>query len=302
MLLRTENLTKQFKSFKAVDGLSLNVPEGSVYGFLGPNGAGKTTTIKVLTGLSSASKGKIFLKDIIVNYQKSGLGKSIGYLPDVPNYYDWMNAKEFLKFCGDMIGLNSKNINSQADSMLKLTGLAGVNKKIGTFSRGMKQRLGIAQALLHEPEIVILDEPTSALDPIGRKDIMDLILLLKGKVTVFFSTHILSDIERVCTHAGVIFNGKLVAENTLSDLKSSFSENGLSIIADSDTLQKISAFCIEKKCIIENSINNELIVKYDNIPALQSELFSFLSQNNLTIDKLHVLKPGLEDIFLKLIS
>ncbi len=216
-VVRTEKLVKSYNGINAVDGLDLEVEEGSVYGFLGPNGAGKTTTIKMLTGLAVPDSGQISLfgKNILYNDKRSRLG----YLPDVPGFYNWMSGAEFLEFCADMVMPGNRSNKAEIDRLLDLVGLKRDRKRIGGYSRGMKQRLGIAQALIGNPGLVFLDEPTSALDPVGRKEVLDIISQLAGKLTVFFSTHILADVERVCSRAVIINKGRVVLEGTIDMLK-----------------------------------------------------------------------------------
>lgn len=213
--IKASGLVKRFKSVTAVDNLSINVPEGSVYGFLGPNGAGKTTTIKMLTGFLKQDSGHFEIMGKQVDFGNTSYMKHIGFLPDVPSYYNYMSGKEFLELCANF----QKCDTSVIPDIMEMTGLKKyMNRKTGAYSRGMKQRLGIAQALVNDPDILILDEPVSALDPMGRKDILDMLFSLKGSKTIFFSTHILSDVERICDHAAIINDGKLLLEGTIDDI------------------------------------------------------------------------------------
>lgn len=216
--IETRNLSKRFGNFTAVKDLTLKVPHGKIYGFVGPNGAGKTTTMKMMIGLMEPSSGEVLIDGTKVCCGQ-GQKLQIGYLPDVPGFYDWMTVEEYLSFCGELLGLEPAKISAQREELLSLVGLAHAKKKkTKGLSRGMRQRLGIAQALIGNPSIIFLDEPASALDPIGRKEIMDLILSLKGRATVFFSTHIISDIQRVCDHVLVLHNGELKLDQSLESL------------------------------------------------------------------------------------
>src|SRR5665647_508678 len=228
-ILTIENLSKSFGNNKVIDGLSFAVPEHSVFGFIGKNGAGKTTTMKMILGLLKADSGKMVVCGEAVSFGQTKTNEYIGYLPDVPEFYPYMRPKEYLKLCGDITGMSTDRIKSRSEELLVLVGLSGVDKKIGSFSRGMKQRPGIAQALLNEPKLLICDEPTSALDPIGRKEILDILQQIKGKTTVLFSTHILSDVERICDHIAVLNGGKLVLSGTLSEIKEQHKADGLLI-------------------------------------------------------------------------
>ena len=219
LAIETVKLHKSFNGVKAVDNLDLAVPLGSVYGFLGPNGAGKTTTIKMLTGLSRPGGGNIRICGKELRFGSIEHREDIGFLPDVPSFYDWMNADEFLLFSGKLFGLDSLTLKTRSKELLEMVDLAGVKKRIGSYSRGMKQRLGIAQALIHRPGVLLLDEPTSALDPIGRKEVLQVISSLAGKTTVFFSSHILADVERVCDRVVILHQGKKLIEGTMPELK-----------------------------------------------------------------------------------
>jgi len=218
-ILQIKNLSKTFGTHKVLDDISFSVPEGSVFGFIGVNGAGKTTTMKIVLGLLEADHGEVYVCGEKVVFGSAKSNRLIGYLPDVPEYYNYMRPKEYLKLCGEITGMDAARIKSRSKELLELVGLAKVNKKIGSFSRGMKQRLGAAQALLNEPKLLICDEPTSALDPLGRKEILDILLEIKGKTTVIFSTHILSDVERICDSAAVLHRGKLVLCGGLQELR-----------------------------------------------------------------------------------
>lgn len=206
-LLRVSNLHKSFGSRRVLDGVSLTLNRGEIYGFLGRNGSGKTTTIKAILGLRTVDSGEI-----------RNSARRVGFLPDVPTYYPWMRADEFLRYCGNICGLRRAALEDRVEQLLDLAKLAGQPQKIMDFSRGMRQRLGIAQALIDAPELLILDEPTSALDPIGRHDVLSMIEALRGQATVLFSTHLLNDAEKVCDRVGILHEGKIVAEGTLNDL------------------------------------------------------------------------------------
>jgi len=218
-ILRIEHLNKSFGTHKVLDDISFSVPEGSIFGFIGVNGAGKTTTMKIILGLLEADSGEVYVCGEKARFGSAATNRYIGYLPDVPEYYNYMRPKEYLKLCGEITGMSTEKIKARSKELLTLVGLSGVNKKIGSFSRGMKQRLGVAQALLDEPKLLICDEPTSALDPLGRKEILDILLQIKGKTTVIFSTHILSDVERICDSAAVLHKGKIVLCGGLNELR-----------------------------------------------------------------------------------
>jgi ABC-2 type transport system ATP-binding protein len=303
--IETSNLTKIFKNYKAVDSLNLNVPEGSIYGFLGPNGAGKTTTIKMLTGLSNPSEGsiKIYGREVRFGSYKNRL--DIGFLPDVPNFYDWMTPVEFLTFTGELFCIDKKILRNRIDSLMELVGLCGIKKKVGSFSRGMKQRLGIAQALINQPKIVFMDEPTSALDPIGRKEVMDILLKLSGKVTVFFSSHILSDIERVCDRVVILNKGKMMLEDSIEELRHRYSKRIIIIETDHDEKKLKLIEAIEKQEWaekVQNMENGELRIHVSSMTKAQHDISGIISYNGAALKKFTVLEPTLEDIFMKVVE
>ena len=217
--LEIRGLTKSFGRAKVIDDISFSVPENCVFGFIGANGAGKTTTMKMILGLLRADSGEIYVVGERVNFGATKTNRLIGYLPDVPEFYSYMRPKEYLYLCGEIVGLDCKTIQTRSSELLELVGLADVSKKIGSFSRGMKQRLGVAQALLGEPKLLICDEPTSALDPLGRREILEILRQIKGRTTVVFSTHILSDVERICDRVAVLHKGKIALESAINDLR-----------------------------------------------------------------------------------
>jgi ABC-2 type transport system ATP-binding protein len=206
------------KRVKALEGLAFEVAQGEVFGFLGPNGAGKSTAIKILLNLIYSDSGSAYILGKDVN--DKNVRRHVGYLPENPYFYDYLTAEELLWFAGSVSGMKKKEIQARSDEMLAQVNLEHARTRpIRTYSKGMVQRAGLAMALIHDPQVVILDEPMSGLDPIGRKMVGDLILALKSKgKTVFFSSHILTDIERFCDKAGIIVGGKLRLVDQLDKL------------------------------------------------------------------------------------
>lgn len=299
-ILTLENLSKCFGSNKVIDGLSFSVPEHSIFGFIGQNGAGKTTTMKMILGLLKADSGSVKVCGETVNFGQTITNQYIGYLPDVPEFYPYMRPKEYLRLCGDITGMPAGRVKSRSDELLALVGLDGVNKKIGGFSRGMKQRLGIAQALLNEPKLLICDEPTSALDPMGRKEILDILLAVKGKVTVVFSTHILADVERICDHVAVLNNGGLALWGTLSELKAKRKADSLLIefAAQADRERFIALYGMTNCTRTETGV----IIRTDNIAAAQARVFELLAGERLLLRRLEIAEPTIENLFLEAIQ
>ncbi|ARY90339.1 MULTISPECIES: ATP-binding cassette domain-containing protein [Lacticaseibacillus] len=223
-ILTLQHVSKHFGDKQVLQDLNLTVPTGSIYGFVGENGAGKTTTMKLILGLDRADGGDIDVAGERVHFGQTSTNRQTGYLPDVPAFYGYMTATEYLRMCGQLTGLRGIALDSRVTAMLKRVGLAKASHRIGGFSRGMRQRLGIAQALLTMPKLLICDEPTSALDPQGRTDFLELLASLRGQTTILFSTHILSDVERICDHVGILHHGRLQVTASLADLKQQYAK------------------------------------------------------------------------------
>ncbi len=298
-VIKTNAITKNFKTVTAVNSLSINVAEGSIYGFLGPNGAGKTTTIKMLTGFLKPDEGDFEIMGKKVDFGDTRYMKSIGFLPDVPSYYKYMTGREFLEMCTHF----QKGDASGIPELLKKTGLSkAANRKLGAYSRGMKQRLGIAQALVNDPEILILDEPVSALDPMGRKDVLDMLAALKGAKTIFFSTHILSDVERICDYAAIINEGKLILEGSIDEIAGLGGSGRIILEVDSDSV-KLAESIAGAPWVLDFSRdgNTYSISPSDDIDAGR-EIPSLLASAGVSLIKYEHADPTLEDIFVKVVN
>ena len=224
-----ERLTKHYKGVEALTDLSLEVPAGTVFGFLGPNGAGKTTALKVLAGLARATAGSA----TVAGERVSAAGnhrRHLGYLAQDPRFYAWMTGRETLRYVARFRGIGTDRERHIGD-LLERVGIAdAADRRTSTYSGGMRQRLGVAQALVGRPAVILLDEPVSALDPIGRKDVLDLMRELKGETTVFYSTHILDDVERVSDHVAILDHGRLVKAAPTHVLLGSFTRNTLRVV------------------------------------------------------------------------
>lgn len=300
-ILTIENLYKNFGSHEVIKGLSFSVPENSVFGFLGQNGAGKTTTMKMIVGLLKATSGSISVCKELVTYGETRTNRFIGYLPDIPQFYDYMSPKEYLNLCGKITKMPSHKIKRKSEELLSLVGLEGVNKRIGSFSRGMKQRFGIAQALLNSPKLLICDEPTSALDPIGRREILDILEKVKDKTTVMFSTHILSDAERICDRIAVLDKGKIVLSGSLKDIKEKHKQDSLLIEFKSHGDMEEFMASKEIKVLLKDSKRTKkiLVLHTGDINKTQSLAIKVLAEKNLLPSRLEVLQPNLENLFVE---
>jgi ABC-2 type transport system ATP-binding protein len=302
-----ENLSKYYKNVKALDNLTLEIPENVVFGFLGPNGAGKTTTVKLLTGFSKPTIGKAFVAGEEIGDGNLNLREKTGLLPDVPTFYDWMSGREFLYWVGELFHLPKPEIKTRTEELLQLVELEkAANRRIGGYSRGMKQRLGIAQALFNHPKVLFLDEPTSALDPIGRRDVLTLVKRLKQEATIFMSTHILADVERVCDMVAIVNRGKLVLVSTVEALREKYAHSifDMEFLEDSRNFAeqlKYVSYLSEPEIIGENG-TQVLRIKALDIKQARSQLPRLIAESGLTLSRYELNLPNLEDIFLEVIN
>ena len=294
---------KVFRTAAALDGLSLSVPEGSVFGFLGPNGAGKTTTLRILAGLARPTSGAARVLGHDVLEAGGDVRAVIGFLPDVPAFYKWMTAPQYLRFAGSLFGLRGDVLEARVAALLDLAGLAGVGTRIGGFSRGMKQRLGVAQALVNAPRLLLLDEPTSALDPIGRREVLDMVAALRGRTTVFFSTHILADVERVCDTVAIIDHGRVAAHAPIDELR--LRRGGLSRLAvEVDEPRRLAAALEGAAWLraLEVVEDGGLRLATDDLEAAQRELPALVARLGLALRRLESDELSLEDVFVDLVE
>jgi len=302
-----DGLVKRYGDVVALDHLSLTVPRGSVFGFLGPNGAGKTTAIRLLTGLARATAGQATVAGIKVEADSVALRERISYLDQQPHFYDWMRGRELLEFVGALFGLSGTTLRTRVDEMLDLTALTdAANRKIGGYSGGMRQRLGLAQALINEPDVLFLDEPVSALDPSGRHDLLNVIDQLRGRSTVFMSSHILADIERVCDRVAIINQGKLVVESTVEDLQSRYALPVFVLQFDKADDPGIASLGDQLRQVpgVTNVTfeRDEMRVSTDDPAGAGSALLREVAQSGVSLLRFERVRPSLEDIFLRLVS
>jgi ABC-2 type transport system ATP-binding protein len=296
------SLYKRYGNTTALDGLDLRVEPGAIYGFLGPNGAGKTTTIRILSGLSRADKGQAFLNKKMVKMHDPHILKLVGVLPEEPVFYHWMTAREYLRdFVARLFELDYPSAKTRTDEILNMVGLtASADRRIGGFSRGMRQRLGIAQAILPRPEILLLDEPVSALDPAGRKEILELINTLGGHTTILFSTHILTDVDRICDVIGIIDQGKMLVEDRRENLLSRYAHPIIEVeLAQGTEEWLISVNQIpEIEQVVQVNNTTRLVVR--DIDQVINQLMAILVEGNSRLLRIQVTTPTLEEIFLRL--
>lgn len=282
-MITVNNLTKTYKNNPVLKGLNFHVKQGDIYGFLGKNGAGKSTTLNILTKMIKSNGGEFQIDS-----------DNIGYLPESPMFYDYMTALEYMKFIKSL--KKSNHQSSGINELLSLVGLTHAkNKRIKTFSRGMKQRLGLASILIHNPELILLDEPSSALDPQGRKDILDILVKLKNQgKTIFFSTHILEDVEKICNKIAILDDGVIKLESTVTDLMNQYIDSIYTITLKSQVNHELfySIAFVYKVVQEENKytlyLNEDTDLLLNQLVELPINISSFNRKN-----------ATLEDIFIR---
>lgn len=268
-IVSINGLSKGFGNRKIIDNLNFTVPEGSVFGFVGKNGAGKTTTMKMVLGLLKPDSGTIDVCGEKVTYGKTSSNRHVGYLPDVPEFYNYMRPLEYLSLCGEITGLSKKEIQIRSEELLSLVGLRNEKRRIGGFSRGMKQRLGIAQALLSRPKLLICDEPTSALDPVA-----------------------------------ILNKGSIALSGTLSEIKSMHGKDRLLLeFASNDEIQKFKSSDGIKSLLKDSEETNmEIVLHGKDIKAIQKTVISTLAEMNLCPVKMELIELSLENLFLEVVK
>lgn len=302
--IELRGLTKRFGEKLALDDVYLTVAQGSVYGFLGPNGAGKSTALNILAGLSHPTSGSASILNHDVAVASNDVRSMIGYLPDVPGYYGWMTGEEFLRFAGRLFGIEPDVLDRRVSALLDLAGLTGVTTRIGGYSRGMRQRLGIAQALINAPRVLLLDEPTSALDPVGRKAVLDMISALSGRTTVFFSTHILVDVERVCDTVAILDRGRLIVASPIGELRARGGAHAvvveLASTRDAEQLEQL----LDGLSWVGGCTRDEdtLHITVDNLHEAQIAIPALIAGNKLALQRLESGEASLEEVFVELVG
>ncbi|MDR3037540.1 MAG: ABC transporter ATP-binding protein [Coriobacteriales bacterium] len=306
-LLTIDSVSKRFGQLRVLNGLSFEVEEGTIFGFIGRNGSGKTTTMKMIVGLLKADAGSIFIKGKRVEFGETQTNHLIGYLPDVPEFYGFMNAFEYLDFCGKVSGMDPTALRQKAVQLITLVGLQeGAKRRIKGYSRGMKQRLGIAQALIHDPALLICDEPTSALDPQGRSELLAILHQVRERTTVLFSTHILADVERICDSVGVLNNGVIALGGKLEDIKGAHRRDTIDVVVD----ERDPAVCaaleaqLRAQPFVQNVTANGSTFSVDvgSVHEGGRQLFAYLAACNLTVMSYQVLEPTLENLYLDVVA
>ena len=303
----TRGLTKRYRLDVALDHLDLDVPAGCVFGFLGPNGAGKTTTLRLLTGLARPTEGSATVAGIDATTGGRALAGRIGALDQDPRYYGWMTGRELLVFVGRLHGLDGATLRTRVDEVLETIGLVdAANRRIGGYSGGMRQRIGIGQAMLPRPSVLFLDEPVSSLDPAGRRDVLEMISRLRGTCTVFMSTHILNDVERVCDRVGILDHGRLIAEAPMDELLASHArpileldpEPGQDAAVDA-LVATVRAQAWTRDVRVEHGLVRVFVTDADRAAI---EMLPLVVATGVRLGRFERVRPTLEDVFLALVG
>lgn len=294
-ILELSHVEKRFGSKKVLSDVSFSVPKHCVFGFIGRNGAGKTTTMKSVLGLIPVDGGTISVCGEKVVFGNSPTNRHVGYLPDVPEFYGYMTAQEYLKLCGSITNMKASECEARSKELLELVGLVDEKYRIKGFSRGMKQRLGIAQALLNRPKLLICDEPTSALDPVGRREILDLLVAARGETSVVFSTHILSDVERICSHVAMPEDGKIMCSGTIDEIRQMRQDAPLELVPAADITEVAAYF---PQAVIEGE---KLVFENADAKAAE-EIMQTLLKHHIPVTRLERCETNLEQLFMEVVQ
>lgn len=298
-LIQVKNLEKTFKDIKVIKGLNFDLEPGKCVALIGANGAGKTTTLKMLSGLLKPSKGRIYFEG---GKMGDDIRKKIGYLPQHPVFHDWMTASEFLEYIGKLSGLSSREAKLRSDELLELVGIADAkNRRIGKYSGGMKQRLGIAQAIIHRPKLIMLDEPVSALDPFGRREVLELLEKLKQEATVLFSTHILNDAEEVCESILFLHNGEIIESGTMDEFREKYQQSKIDLVFKGSPEAYLDSISDHPEIISVQIEGNKASVLVNDLNAVKELILNMAVQKDWPLYKYEISSITLEDVFMKVV-
>jgi ABC-2 type transport system ATP-binding protein len=299
-LIEIKGLKKSFKGAHVIKDLNFSLEKGKCTALLGPNGAGKTTTLRMLSGLMKPTEGTYTFADMKKGEDVRHL---IGYLPQFPVYYNWMSGIEFLEYVGKLAGLNREMVKERSLELLQVVGiLEAKNQRIGKYSGGMKQRLGIAQALIHRPQLLMLDEPVSALDPFGRREVLQLLEELKKETTILFSTHILNDAQEVCDKILFLHNGQIVESGTMEELRTRHQQSNIEFIFQNNADEYarmfegddlVNSICVDGK---------KVTISVNNIEYARKRFLKNMIENNWPLVKFEISSMTLEDVFMKVVG
>ncbi|MEC2073377.1 ABC transporter ATP-binding protein [Alkalihalophilus marmarensis] len=296
---QVEQLTKVYGDNKVVDSVSFSLEEGRCVALLGPNGAGKTTTLKMLTHLLKPTSGTISMSGFSSD---SDLREQIGYLPQYPVFHNWMSGREFLEYVGKLAHLPKAEVKARTSELLEVMGLSdAANRRIGKYSGGMKQRLGIAQAIIHKPKLLLLDEPVSALDPFGRREVLELIRQLKKDTTILFSTHVLNDAEEVSDDVIIIHNGEIKVADKLGNLQEKHQKPIISIQTKGPIQTYIQHWEKWEDVLEVDYEEDSAKVRLNDIEKTKRAMLRDIVEQNIPLLRFEVEKSSLEDLFVKVV-
>ena len=302
-MIYCKDLVKTYKSTVGVNKINLDIKESGCFGFLGRNGAGKTTTLRILAGLAKPTSGEVKVAGIDVVKEKEKIASLIGYLPQHPAFFEYMTGKQWMDWVGELFGLSKERIAERTELLLTQCGIwEARDRQIGGYSGGMKQRLAIAQALINQPKVLLLDEPVSALDPIGRHEVLQMIVQLKNDMTIFMSSHILEDVEKVADHVTIIDKGEMIIASNIEELKDKYSTPMISFEILETNSDLISV--LHKQDWIESVHENfnEYKVTVKDIEVAKRTLPKLITDSGMTLLKYQIETASLEDIYLRLVS
>lgn len=297
-------LAKSYGEVRALRGLDLSVPAGSIFGLLGPNGAGKTTLLRLLTGLRRATSGTAFIEGEPVG---AATTRHIGYLDQDPRFYPWMTGLELLRLSGSLYGLRDGALTAGVDRAIDIAGIAEfVRRRIAGYSGGMRQRLGVAQSIVHDPRILLLDEPVSSLDPEGRHDVLEVLVRLRGASTVVVSTHILGDVERVCDRVAILDHGALIVESEKDALLEQYATPVYEVeLTGADEAAAVHVMALIRARPWATSVTRagtQLRIGTGGTDDAGVELLALLATARYPVERFERSRPSLEDVFLRLLS
>jgi ABC-2 type transport system ATP-binding protein len=304
--IETDRLTRRYPGgVLAIDGLSMTVPAGSVFGLLGPNGAGKTTTLRLLAGLTRPTSGRAIVGGVVVADDPLAVRRRLGYLEQDPRAYGWMTGREQLSMLGRLHGLQGDALRvAVGDALRRVDLTSAADRRAGTYSGGMRQRLGIAGALVHRPPVIVLDEPVSALDPEGRRDVLELVASLRGEATILFSTHVLADVERICDRVAILDHGRLVVEGTLAELLDRYALPVYRVEAEPGqgaAVESLAARLRAADWVTGAAVEHGLLTVAVSDPTRAArELLPAITAEGVGVVSVARARPTLEDVFLRL--